>query len=127
MATRSFIAVKVKDGYNAIYCHWDGYIDGVGKNLYNNFKTFKEVNNLIDGGDVSSIDEKGNVSYYNDDASNTIFCSDYNELVENAKNCGTEYLYVFNVNEWYYLKLYSEQNNLKKLDECFFMKEFEAI
>jgi acid phosphatase class B len=127
MATRSFIAVKVKDGYNAIYCHWDGYIDGVGKNLYNNFKTLKEVNNLIGGGDVSSIDEKGIVSYYNDDASNTIFCSDYDELVENAKNCGAEYLYIFSGNTWNYVKLFSDYQKPEKLSEWFQVMESNRI
>jgi len=35
MATRSNIAIENQDGtVSAIYCHFDGYIDGVGEILY---------------------------------------------------------------------------------------------
>ena len=36
MATRSLIAVQNADGtFLSIYCHWDGYPSGVGKDLLN--------------------------------------------------------------------------------------------
>ena len=38
MSTNSSIAWQRPDGkYEAIYCHWDGYINGVGKCLFENY------------------------------------------------------------------------------------------
>lgn len=38
MSTTSSIAWQRPDGkYEAIYCHWDGYINGVGKRLFENY------------------------------------------------------------------------------------------
>lgn len=123
MATRSFIAVLRDNGYNAIYCHWDGYLDGVGKNLLNNFNTLEEVNQLIAGGDASSIDENGEVNYYQTPDSSYCFCSNYDDLIETAKNCGTEYLYVFAENQWYYQKIYGDHPRLEILAEWFEIME----
>ena len=48
--------VRFKKGhaYN-IYCHWDGYPEGVGVALVNNFTDEDMVANLIAAGDCSSI------------------------------------------------------------------------
>jgi len=123
MATRSFIAVLHDSGYDAIYCHWDGYLDGVGKNLIRNFNTLTEVKKLISGGDASSIDENGEVNYYDTPDSHFYRCSDYDELVTDAKVCGAEYLYVFAENQWYYLKIYGDHPKLERLSEWFEIME----
>lgn len=43
--------------YLGIYCHSDGYIDGVGKELLEKFNTYDEALNLISLGDCSTIVE----------------------------------------------------------------------
>ena len=40
-----------------IYCHYDGYLQGVGKELLNSFNSYDKVLNLILDGDVSYIEE----------------------------------------------------------------------
>lgn len=47
--------VEVKDQFIGVYCHWDGYPDGVGAELLTHFKDYNSVLNLIIGGSCSSI------------------------------------------------------------------------
>ena len=45
MATRSFIAKYdyIAEEYTAIYCHWDGYVSGVGLTLRDHYNTDEKV------------------------------------------------------------------------------------
>ena len=47
--------VKITKKYLGIYCHHDGYPDGVGSELVNRYNNFNSALNLILGGDCSSI------------------------------------------------------------------------
>ena len=65
MSTRSMIGVMEKDGsVKAIYCHFDGYLDGVGYTLLNNYDEAK-TRDLIERGDISSLGPniKGSPAY----------------------------------------------------------------
>jgi hypothetical protein len=54
MATRSSITIKLADGkYEGIYCHFDGYPDGVGKTLLKYYNTKKRVRKLVKLGSTS--------------------------------------------------------------------------
>ncbi len=56
MATRSTISILNLDGtVNSIYCHWDGYIDGIGLTLLKHYNTRESINKLIAGGEISSL------------------------------------------------------------------------
>lgn len=61
MATRSMIGVELPDGkVKAVYCHWDGYPQGVGADLLSmGFSTTEQVEEFIDEGDRSTV----NLSY----------------------------------------------------------------
>jgi hypothetical protein len=61
MATRSRIAVELSDGtVKSVYCHWDGYPSGVGRDLLDmEFSSTKEVEDFINEGDRSTV----NLSY----------------------------------------------------------------
>lgn len=61
MSTRSAIIMKTDnpDGlkrYRGIYCHFDGYIDYVGKVLKEHYTDIDKVQALIDLGDISILD-----------------------------------------------------------------------
>ena len=59
MATRSRIAIETSDGsVESIYCHWDGYPDGVGATLIEHYKDHGKVQSLINLGDISSLGPK---------------------------------------------------------------------
>ena len=56
MATRSTIAMVTNcGGIDAIYCHYDGYPEHVGKTLYASYADEKRVAKLMDMGDVSQL------------------------------------------------------------------------
>lgn len=58
MSTRSNIGYKIKDGkkegqYAFVYCHFDGYLEGVGERLKNEYNSYDEIVELVQGGDMS--------------------------------------------------------------------------
>lgn len=55
MSTRSAIIQKTDDGFKGIYCHYDGYPDGVGKTLEAHYKDADKVARLIALGEISSL------------------------------------------------------------------------
>lgn len=56
MSTRASIAMIQSDGtIRAIYNHWDGYPEGVGKILIENYTTPALITKLLDLGDISSL------------------------------------------------------------------------
>ena len=69
MATRSTIWLKEsEDKFIGIYCHFDGYLDGNGKILFEHYKELDKVKELIALGDISSLGEevKETVAYFRD-------------------------------------------------------------
>ena len=55
MATRSRIGLELKDGsVLSVYHHWDGYPEWLGRVLKTHYNTKSLVEELIDGGDMSS-------------------------------------------------------------------------
>lgn len=54
--------VEINNQYIGIYCHWDGYPEGVGADLKRHFKDYYSVLNLILGGSCSAIGS--NVRHY---------------------------------------------------------------
>lgn len=57
MSTRSAIIAQCLDGtWKSIYCHFDGYLDGVGRTLQEFYRDKATVMKLMDLGDVSSLD-----------------------------------------------------------------------
>jgi hypothetical protein len=58
MSTSSRIGILQLDGtIKSIYCHWDGYLDGVGKMLYEHYQDYDKIQSLIRLGNVSGIRE----------------------------------------------------------------------
>lgn len=59
MSTRSNIGVRNTDGtIDYIYCHFDGYPEGVGKKLISSYQDMDRVNELMKLGDLSSLGEE---------------------------------------------------------------------
>lgn len=118
MGTRSNIAKVNADGsVNVIYCHWDGYVEGVGQTLAKHYTNPLKVEGLIALGDLSSIGkEVGTSNDFNNpnydicvaygrdrgetDTEPAAFMSleDYLNSVKN--DVFIEYVYVFENGEW---------------------------
>ena len=59
MATRSAIGFVEHDGtVHAIYCHWDGYLEGVGDTLLKHYNDTYKVLELLELGDISCLGEE---------------------------------------------------------------------
>ena len=59
MATRSAIGFVEYDGsITAVYCHWDGYLEGVGVTLVKHYSDTYKLLDLLEQGDISSLREE---------------------------------------------------------------------
>ncbi len=99
MATRSRIGIELRDGsILSVYHHWDGYPEWLGRILKTHYSNRAQVEELIDGGDMSTCwDDDNQPKYYFSDERGPRH--DFN-LMEYL-NDGEEYAYVFNrKNEW---------------------------
>jgi hypothetical protein len=56
MGTRSRIGIEGEDGtVTSVYCHWDGYPEGVGAELLAHYNSAERAVELMKHGDLSSI------------------------------------------------------------------------
>ncbi len=79
MSTNSTIRIKRKDGTETgIYCHYDGYIEGVGVTLQLAYNTAVKVEKLLELGDLSVL------GYYPDPDPTKPHSFEYNEQQENV-------------------------------------------
>lgn len=59
MSTRSAIIERLPDGtYRGIYCHFDGYEEGVGHKLRDHYQDPAKVSRLLDLGNISALYER---------------------------------------------------------------------
>lgn len=71
MSTRATIALENEKGsVRQIYCHFDGYLEGVGETLKKHYSTRESVEQLTNLGNLSSLGEdiKSSVFYEDEGA-----------------------------------------------------------
>ena len=122
MSTNAYICLEFDDNHiEYIYNHFDGYIEHLGKVLFNFFKTKYDVQKLLELGDASFIEYKfysleeilKNSEFYHRDRN-----EDWDEVkskICNSRNDipNIDYTYLFSNGEWYI----STKNNFKLLKE----------
>jgi hypothetical protein len=60
MGTRSRIGYELPDhSVVSVYCHWDGYVEHNGRILVQEYLERENVQELIDGGSISSLRTRG--------------------------------------------------------------------
>lgn len=105
MTTRGTIAVQHADGtVIQIYSHYDNYLDGTGYMLIGFYNTLEQAEELVRGGDISSIGKSvERTIYYGRDRGEEgcepyVFSSlgSYHEGL-----CGQEYNYLFTDGQWW--------------------------
>ncbi len=105
MGTRSLIAAQ-RDGYfESIYCHWDGYLDGVGKTLLEHYTDQTKLHALLALGDRSSLDEGLTPGYRDargETGVNAQRATTLDDLFHQADGSGAEFVYVFVDGVWLY-------------------------
>ena len=112
MSTRSWVGKAERNGeYKFIYCHCDGYLEGVGKMLQDYYNTPEKVNALLAIGNVSSIRQTLKETAEFSFGEEAFFSRE-----EDFPHSGVEYIYVYtdegiwkvykvNIDEWYYVPL----------------------
>ena len=110
MSTRGRIAIQLPDeSILSVYCHFDNYPKGTGVNLVEHFSNREDVEELIDGGDISCL--WTNVGWNNETLSETgpLYYSSRGEEcpphhdnnLEEYLSKGEEYAYIFTLeDEW---------------------------
>ena len=127
MATRSRIGLLLETGYVlSVYHHWDGYPEWLGVTLKAKFNTREKIEELIDGGDMSSCDsnddwdrkELGETAplYYNDRGDKTEPRLD--TTIEDYLANGEEYAYLFENNEWVCYDLHYPKPQVVEIKEA---------
>lgn len=108
MGTRSYIIVQY-DGKNlASYCHYDGYLEGVGKTLIEHYNSQELALNLVLLGGRRTLSE--------DPLDDLLSDSNFEEIFEDTPTEHfrfLDYLYTFSNGKWYYCDAYV--NSLKEI------------
>jgi hypothetical protein len=116
MGTRSAIAKKTEEGYEWIYCHWDGYPENQLP-LLQNYNTKEKVDELLALRGLSYLGNEIGEKQNFDNPTNKNWCLSYwrdreeehegphkvpnrKSLVKDARSIDCEYIYVFENNKW---------------------------
>lgn len=109
MATRSSIAQVTADGkIEAIYCHWDGYLEGVGTELDTNYTSANKVSELIALGDISSLrstpEETQSYHKWRGEPIRTYSFNSVAAYLKWSRNADCEFAYLYNAQDknWEY-------------------------
>jgi hypothetical protein len=118
MATRSTIGMLQEDGQTirSVYCHWDGYPEGVGAILKEHYTDPAKIEALLDFGDISVLDAdfgeqndfdnrtEGVTLFYRDRGEtgvNALTHADENEWLGFRRGSWCEYGYLWADGEWH--------------------------
>lgn len=118
MSTRSFIGTyNDDDTITAIYCHFDGYPEGVGRTLLDHWTDPAKVQALMALGNLSSLGSELGEAHDFDDRTHPTWCLAYgrdrgeegqeaktyanrNEFLNAAHESWAEYAYLYHSNGW---------------------------
>jgi len=106
MATRSYIGKQNSDGtIRAIYCHWDGYPNHVGRLLNDHYDEETKVDNLLNLGDLSSLNStlEETVAYKHDREENNVdarLFESRQDFILFGNGMSAEFWYLFCNGEW---------------------------
>jgi hypothetical protein len=106
MPTHAAIIQKTTKGYKAILCHFDGYPEGAGKTLRENYHNPIEVTQLINCGYIPSLlptpklTLKHKISYDESEFNKpAIERNSLKEILKELKGVAP-YIYCFNKDKW---------------------------
>lgn len=114
MSTNATVSILNEDkSVETIYCHWDGYVEGLGADLMKKFKTEESVRGLLEKGDMSYIGE-----HYADRGESRLDVSSrkHQGLTEKVMRSDyQDYNYFFDVTENAWFLSQYNSNKLRKL------------
>ncbi|NBW06397.1 MAG: hypothetical protein EBR82_00035 [Caulobacteraceae bacterium] len=105
MSTHSYIGIQNDEGsIHAIYCHYDGYLEGVGADLLQHWSDPEKLGRLIDLGDLSGLgdDLDTTQAYERDFGESNAGCRGFSDLEELRFEAMGAYSYVLTPSGWIY-------------------------
>lgn len=121
MSTQSAIGViQINGKIRGIYCHYDGYVQGVGKKLQNFYNTQVKVEELIELGHLSKLENNINdtVAYGRDclqSGQTAMLCENVCDFERYFS--GSAFFYLFDGYEWSYRQYGNVDMRYKSLEE----------
>ena len=112
MGTRSRIGLQLEGQIISVYHHWDGYPEWLGVTLEKKFNTREKIEELIDGGDMSSCDSDNNWDLTEREVSAPTYYSErgedcppkisesITEYLDQTERTDGEYAYLFDNGSW---------------------------
>jgi len=105
MSTRSIIAIEKEDKkVVSVYCHFDGYLKGVGQTLIDNYSDYAKTEKLLKGS-MSSLGKTIQETKYYEGGNKEDLPSVYNNefclMYDLKSDCYIEFIYLFRNNKWY--------------------------
>jgi hypothetical protein len=108
MSTRSRIGVLNENGsIESVYCHSDGYPEGVGETLTSNYNSEEKAREIISLGDLSFLGDdltSGNTAAYGRDRGEDDVGSKKSRtekgFITLTSETGGEYAYLFTAGHW---------------------------
>ena len=113
MGTHAMIGIyDEKDGsVTASYCHYDGYVEGVGSTLFKHYNTQYDAEVVAKGGYISGLYsdymKSRQEAVHHDRA--MVYDSVEEFLEEGYDYSGAEYLYLFDGEAWFVASYYGER------------------
>ena len=107
MSTRCYIGVKRPDhSIEFVYCHHDGYPEGVGWTLQD-FYPDGNIDEILKVGAMSSLGDTPELcEFYKDPENHSIKRDCLWAYKKYVKDSDAEYAYIFQDGKWYYSKKY---------------------
>lgn len=104
MSTRCLVGLQKDEEVTFIYCHHDGYLEGVGKTLMEHYGTEKKVEELLKSGDTSAIVDSmkktKEYAYHDGSDAQTMKIKDFRSRIERDDIMGIEFAYVMTDGKW---------------------------
>ena len=138
MGTRSNIAIEDKETkvLTVVYCHWDGYLEGVGAELLEQYNNLSMAEELIKGGDMSSLGshyaqmpERAEYPYSEtwEDHKPKTFQNEYTLMYDLRGDVFIEYIYLFKNDKWFVSELIYKNDNDAYDDFTMYHTKFKCL
>lgn len=124
MATRSVIGVMFGDVCKSVYCHWDGYLEGVGATLLESYGRVG-ASELIACGNISSLHATIPDTKFFDDDTEFLTANTFDEFLDQWSDSWIEYMYIMGMDEqWYVVR---DNRSLQLLSEALAAERAAAL
>ena len=138
MGTRSNIAIEDKETkvLTVVYCHWDGYLEGVGAELLEQYDSLGMVEELIRGGDMSSLGshyaqmpDRAEPPYNETWENNKpkTYQNEYTLMSDLRGDVFIEYIYLFRDGKWFVSELICKENKDAYRDFTMYHTKFKCL